>query len=73
MDLGQVQDGINLTDQVIGRNHLVEMELIERVPLTLTAPTHHRSLSSPIALAKRNHDRRRPSTDFCNTICQVRT
>ena len=73
VDPRQVQDGIDLADQVIGRNHLVEVELIEQMTLTLTALTHHHTLPSPIALTKRNHDRQPPSTDFCNTICQMRT
>jgi hypothetical protein len=73
VDPGQVQDGVDLADEVILRNRLVEVELIEQVPLALTASTHHHPLPSPIALANRNHARHRPSTDFCNSICQTQT
>ena len=58
------------TDEVIVRNRLVEVKLIEQVPLALTAPTHHHPLPSPIARGNKNHARHRPSTDFCNTIGQ---
>ena len=51
VDPGQVQNGIDLADQVIVRNHLVEVELIKQVPLAPYPPTHHLQLPLPIELA----------------------
>src|SRR5262245_56185596 len=73
MDPGQVEDGADLANQMIVRHHLIEAELVEQLPLVSIEPPHHRPSPSRIARGKRNHPRRRPSTDFCNKICQYRT
>ena len=67
MDPGQVQNGVDFADQVIPRNHLVEVELIEQVPL---APIRRPIITtpSPVELAKLNHDPLAAFNGLCNTI-----
>src|SRR5262249_21914909 len=73
MDPGQVEDGADLANQMIVRHHLIETDLVKQLPLVSIEPPHHRPSPSRIARGKRNHPRRRPSTDFCNKICHFRT
>jgi hypothetical protein len=42
VDPGQVEDGADLANQVIVRNHLTEAELVEQLPLISIEPPHHR-------------------------------
>ena len=48
---GQVQNGIDLADQVIVRNHLAEVELIEQVPLPPKKPILRASFAPLLGLS----------------------
>src|SRR5262249_52583899 len=61
---GKVQHSGDLADVVIIGNHLIEAERIEKLPLVLVEPPHHRSPPQRIASERRNHRSRKPSTTF---------
>jgi hypothetical protein len=40
----EIQNGVDLADQMIGRYHLVENKRIEELALSVLPPSHHRPL-----------------------------
>jgi hypothetical protein len=42
VDPGKIQNRRDLSDAVIDRNHIIEAERIEKLPLILLKPPHHR-------------------------------
>src|SRR5205814_1664596 len=70
---GQIESSIDLPHQMIFRNRVVELKLVEKLRLFALQPTHH-SLPLPrFASARWNHCSPHASTDFCNKIGTFRT
>jgi hypothetical protein len=70
---GQIESSIDLPHQMIFRNRVVELKLVEKLRLSALQPTHHGLPPPRFASARWNHCSPRASTDFCNKICQQRT
>src|SRR5580704_15839882 len=64
----KIENAVDLPNQMIRRHYLVEIKRVEKLTLAALSPSHHRSLPSRIAIQRRNHSAKLPSTDFCNTI-----
>src|SRR5450432_2498582 len=70
---GQIESCIDLPHQMIFRNRVVELKLVEKLRLFALQPTHHASPPPRFASARWNHCSPHASTDFCNKICQWQT
>src|SRR6266849_6802106 len=73
IDPRQIEHRCNRTHLVIVRHHLFKAERIKQLSLVLLQPTHHGPFPPLTASTSGNHCSRKPSTDFCNKICQKRT
>jgi hypothetical protein len=69
---GQIEHGGDLAHKVIAWYHLVEPELVKKLLLLVLQLPHHRPPPQRIVSERRNHSSQKPSTDFCNKICQER-
>src|ERR1700733_11364229 len=65
---GKIESGIDLPHQMIFRDRLVEMKLVEQLTLVPLQTAHHASTSPRFASTQRNHASWPVSTDFCNKI-----
>src|SRR5215218_10767153 len=72
IDPRQIEHRCNRTHLVIVRHLLFKAEPIKQLSLVLLQPTHHGSFPPLTASTSGNHCSRKPSTDFCNKICQRR-
>src|ERR1700743_1719313 len=70
---GKIESGIDLPHQMIFRNRLVEMKLVEQLTLVTLQTAHHGSTSPRFASTQRNHASWPVSTDFCNKICHLQS
>src|ERR1700739_2890383 len=70
---GQIERRIDLPHQMIFRNRLAKMKLVEQLTLVNLQTAHHGSTSPRFASAQRNHGSPPVSTDFCNKIGTLRT
>src|SRR6478752_4770663 len=73
IDPRQIEHRCNRTHLVIVRYHLFKAERIKQPSLVLLQPTHHGPFPPLTASTSGNHCSRKPSTDFCNKICQQET
>src|SRR6266481_1618157 len=73
IDPRQIEHRCNRTHLVIVRHHLFKAERIKQLLLIPLQPTHHGPFPPLTASTSGNHCSRKPSTDFCNKICQQRT
>src|SRR6476646_9975472 len=72
IDPRQIEHRCNRPHLVIVRHHLFKAERIKQLSLILLQPTHHGPFPPLTASTSENHCSRKPSTDFCNKICQKR-
>src|SRR5437588_10942669 len=72
IDPRQIEHRCNRTHLVIVRHHLFKAERIKQLLLIPLQPTHHGPFPPLTASTSENHCSRKPSTDFCNKICQER-
>src|ERR1700736_2109733 len=72
IDPRQIEHRCNRTHLVIVGYHLFKAERIKQLSLVLLQPTHHGPFPPLTASTSGNHCSRKPSTDFCNKICQDR-
>src|SRR4051794_21852072 len=70
---GQIERSIDLPHQVIFRNSVAKMKLVEQLTLVTLQTAHHGSTSPRFASTQWNHGSWPASTDFCNKICQQQT
>src|SRR3954454_4520746 len=70
---GQIESSIDLPHQMIFRNRVVELKLVQKLRLSALQPTHHGLPPPRFASARWNHCSPHASTDFCNKISQKRT
>src|SRR4029077_14841917 len=70
---GQIERRIDLPHQMIFRNRVAKMKLVEQLTLVTLHTAHHGSTSPRFASTQRNHGSWLVSTDFCNKIRQERT
>src|SRR3954454_11821755 len=70
---GQIESSIDLPHQMIFRNRVVELKLVEKLRLSALQPTHHGLPPPRFASARWNHCSPHASTDFCNKIDTFRT
>ncbi len=63
----QVQNSIDPPQQMTGRNHIFQIEFIEKTVLPTHRLTHHRHDPPAKTSMTRNHDCSSPSKDFFNT------
>jgi hypothetical protein len=54
---------------VIGRNNIIEIELVEQLAVIGLQPPHHGKSPSRNVVRTRKHCSPSTSTDFCNKIC----
>src|SRR6266481_4589847 len=73
IDPRQIEHRCNRTHLVIVRHHLFKAERIKQLLLIPLQPTHHGPFPPLTASTSGNHCSRKPSTDFCNKICQQET
>lgn len=69
----QVQNTVDPTQQMIGRNPIVETELIEKSVLPTPRRSQHHQNPPLIDTATRNHGRRRCSIGFFNSLSHKRS
>src|SRR5262245_54460086 len=69
----QIQNRIDPANQMIGRNHVIEMELIEQLALIALQPPHHSQPPPAQVVRGRNQCSPKTATDFCNKILSKRT
>src|SRR3984893_8621048 len=70
---GKIESSVDLPHQMIFRNRVAKMKLVEQLTLVTLQTAHHGSTSSRFASKQRNHHSRPLSTNFCNKICHERT
>ena len=70
---GQIESSIDLPHQMIFRNRVAKMKLVEQLTLVTLQTAHHGSTSPRFASTQRNHASPHVSTDFCNKICHKLT
>src|ERR1700712_2018167 len=70
---GQIEPSIDLPHQMIFRNGVAKLKLVEQLTLVTLQTAHHGSTSPRFASTQRNHGSRPVSTDFCNKIGTKRT
>jgi hypothetical protein len=73
MQIGQngCRENIDPSQQVVRRDHLVEVKLVKQLPLISVLPPHHRRLSC--RFLSRNHCSLGFSTSFFDSIDPLRT
>src|SRR5215471_19141187 len=69
----QIEDRIDLAHEMIGRNNIIKIELVEQLALIAVQPPHHRKSPPRNVVHGRNHCSPPTSTDFCNKIGTPRT
>src|SRR5213082_746656 len=67
---GKIESSIDLPYQMIFRDCVIELKLVEKLRLFALQPTHHGLPPPRFASARWNHGSPQASTDFCNKICQ---
>ena len=72
-EAGQIEHRIDCSHQMIFRNRVVELKLVEKLCLFALQPTHHGLPPPRFASARWNHCSPHSSTDFCNKIGAKRT
>ncbi len=55
MDPVKIQNRIDLSHQMIRRNDLVQVELVEKMTLIPLLPSHHRNYPRRLSIKRRNH------------------
>src|ERR1700736_1784134 len=70
---GKIESSVDLPHQMIFRNRVAKMKLVEQLTLVTLQTAHHGSTSPRFALTLGNHGLIAISTDFCNKICTFRT
>src|SRR5213078_4289598 len=70
---GKIESSIDLPYQMIFRDCVIELKLVEKLRLFALQPTHHGLPPPRFASARWNHGSPQASTDFCNKICQQET
>src|SRR5438067_9817173 len=70
---GKIESSIDLPYQMIFRDCVIELKLVEKLRLFALQPTHHGLPPPRFASARWNHGSPQASTDFCNKICQLLT
>src|ERR1700693_4360964 len=70
---GKIENSIDLPHQMVFRNRVAKVKLVEQLTLVTLQTAHHGSTSSRFASTQRNHHSRPLSTDFCNKIGAKRT
>src|SRR5713101_6706330 len=70
IDPRQIEHRRNRTHLVIVGHHLFKAERIKQLLLIPLQPTHHGPFPPLTASTSENHCSQKPSTDFCNKICQ---
>src|SRR6059058_6679906 len=70
---GKIESSIDLPYQMIFRDCVIELKLVEKLRLFALQPTHHGLPPPRFASARWNHGSPQASTDFCNKICQRQT
>src|ERR1700676_2204761 len=65
---GQIETVIDLPHQMIFRNRVAKMKLVEQLRLVTLQPAHHALPSPRFVSTQRNHGSPPISTDFCNKI-----
>src|SRR5215211_2406746 len=73
IDPRQIEHRCSRTHLVVVLYFLFKAERIKQLSLVLLQPTHHGSFPPLTASTSGNHCSRKPSTDFCNKICQFQT
>jgi len=69
----QVENSIDPPQQMIGRNHVLQVELVEKTILPANRRSHHRRISSALASKIGNHDQPARSYDFFDSLSQKKT
>ena len=67
VDPPEVEHAVDLAHEVVGRHHVVEIELVEELALLGLAPPHHARPRYPVR-PQRNHGSPSPQREFCNTL-----
>src|ERR1700731_926207 len=70
---GQIESSIDLPHQMVFRNRVAKVKLVEQLTLVTLQTAHHGSTSPRFASTQRNHRSWPFSTDFCNKIGTKRT
>src|SRR5579872_3172614 len=65
---GKIESSVDLPHQVIFRNRVFKMKLVEQLTLVTLQTAHHGSTPPRFASSQRNHASARASTVFCNKI-----
>src|SRR5205823_6126914 len=65
---GKIESSIDLPYQMIFRDCVIELKLVEKLRLFALQPTHHGLPPPRFASARWNHGSPQASTDFCNKI-----
>src|SRR5437763_15709135 len=65
---GKIESSIDLPYQMIVRDCVIELKLVEKLRLFALQPTHHGLPPPRFASARWNHGSPQASTDFCNKI-----
>src|SRR3989440_9148116 len=66
---GKIESSIDLPYQMIFRDCVIELKLVEKLRLFALQSTHHGLPPPRLASARWNHGSPQASTDFCNIIC----
>ncbi len=69
----QVQSGIDPAQQMIGRNHILEIERIEKTVLSTNRFAHHRFDPLAASSLAGNHSNSSRTKDFFNSLSQTWT
>ena len=69
---GKIESSIDLAHQMIFGDCVIELKLVEKLPLFALQPSHHGLPLPRFASARWNHGSRQASADFCNKVCQDR-
>src|SRR5260370_40995842 len=69
----QIENRTDLAHGMIVWHRLIEAKRIEKLFLVVIEPPHHGPLPSRIASQRRNHQPKKPATDFCNKIGHKQT
>src|ERR1700677_2921196 len=67
----QVEDAVDLSNQMIRRHHLVEIERVEQLALPTLSLSHHRPLPRIRFLINGITARTQSQREFCNTIAET--
>src|SRR5271169_2993147 len=69
----KIEHAVDLPDQMICRHHLVEIERVEKLTLSVLSPPHHRPLPRIAILIHGIMVQPQPQREFCNTIVRKRS